>query len=285
MGNNNKPKQKNKPAFNKKLPPKADFTLDIIEEAKKITTPDVKRVDVISNNPYFKADVLNHLDEYDKETKFQIIKTNIHTILDDYKITLKLWKEPSMVSTICDIILSEQMYFAQLQSFCNIIYNLYKLDYTLPSDKISKVLNRIIVSCNPSLSGIPLTEKTRDKIILARYSTTDNISSVARVNAELLKDSYSVQDIVNIYSALYESATDIVLGVVTDSFYQQTETYNNITQAALCILESLPMNMISRVISNVVQTQSHFPNGVYRFKFDLNSIPLGYNRIRAILGQ
>ena len=288
MGKHNKPKPQkdNKIVFNKKLPPKADFALDIVEDAKKeASSPKIKRVDVITNNPYFKGDVLNHLAEYDDTTVKQLIKNNINTILSDYKCELKLWEDPSLISIVCTTILARQVYFNQLQEFCSIIYNLTKQGYTIPIDRVNSVMKRINVTCNPSLSSIPLVEKTRDSIILARYSTTDNISSVARVNAVLLNDSYSIQDIVNIYSALYESATDIVLGVVMDSFYKPTETYNNITQAALCILESLPMEMISRVIGNVIQTQAHFPNTVYRFKFDLNSIPLGYNRIRNILSR
>lgn len=233
----------------------------ILELLKDEKTSEDKRILIIENNFEYIIDEI-HNRRYDYQELLDVIFINTTNLIVFMNVAKRKNITDScrrVVNKICFDYLRSYSYISYIgQEYMNLI-------------QLSEVINANIL---PGLYGIFTNDRfLADRLAIARYSDESTMRCVAHLNSIILPiPNIQTQTIVDIYSKLFDSVTDIFMGVMFDvtPALMTKESYSNISNATLYILNSLPTEDIKKVLyvySNNIRLWK-----VWNVRFTLNSI-------------
>lgn len=247
--------------------------------------------------------IIHELQQIDKKNDpelYKFISLSYRTLLDiefinkaAHRIQIaNAFLNVRFVSALCNVLPS--MHLTDIERIaCNkLIY-----DYlTMSSDKdecIVTMLYNLGWNLNRNyivgLQGKGMDDSTISYLAIARFSTTDTVLAVQRVNLVIMNQPLSImteQVIVNIYEELFnDSLSSLFNGIMFDKWgdavemdEEQEEIYGTISLAILDIVNEVPFNMIVQLMHSYAQSKQYLhPND--RARFDIHSISGDYTRI------
>lgn len=281
---------------------------DYLKEAEK--APEMGHVNVqevnVAFSPFTDPEILIHelqdIDSKSDEELYKILGISYQSLLNidfinkgAHRIQIaRAFTNIRFVSALCNVISSQSQQLTGLQKIaCNkLIYDYFTMT-TGKNDRIINLLYNLGWTINREsivgLYGKGIDQNTLTYLAVARYSTTDNMLAVKRVNVVIMNQPMSVmteQIIVNIYEELFnENLTSLFNGIMFDSWDNivemdddQDEIYGTITLALLDIVNEMPMQMIVQLMMAYAQSKQYcHPNENSRF--DIHSISQDYLRI------
>ena len=247
----------------------SNFVDDVMAKSKEKTFVDIN----INNDPVINASLFEQMLSSDIESisdsyLYQVIKASYKDILKgiferkdtNYLVT---FTNPKFLS-----VLNQVMNTIQIEHDERMAYNKLAYDYLTLSHSddyirtllftLSKTVNKYYI---PGLIGIGLSENLASYLALARFSSHDDIINTKRVNFIIMTTSSNImteQRIVDIYSKLFDSVTPLFEGTMFDYLNDEEDwvtdeielVFSTISLAVLAILNSLPTNMIIKVLES-----------------------------------
>ena len=137
--------------------------------------------------------------------------------------------------------------------------------------------------------SLGLSESLCTDLAISRYSTSDLVVAMKRLNIVIINSSLNImteQTIINIYEKLFDNLTPMFEGIMFDAWdeddfndQEQEEIYGTITLAILDILKEAPIDHIRTVITMYSQDHQYlYPNNPVRI--NLRAIAVSdYRRI------
>ena len=246
-----------------------NFVNDVMTKSKPPTFVDVD----IRNNPSLNGDLFEQLLSINIESVsdsylYEVIKSSYKDILNGIverkdKTYLATFTTPKFLT-----ILNQVMNFVQIEHDERMACNKLAYDYLTLSHSddyirtllftLSKTVNKYYI---PGLIGIGLPEDLASYLVLARFSSHDDIVNTKRVNFIIMNKPSNMmteQRIVDIYSKLFDSVTSLFEGTMFDYLNDEEEwvteeielVFSTISLAVLDVLHSLPTNMIIKVLES-----------------------------------
>lgn len=207
----------------------------------------------------------------------------------------KLFTNIRFVSALCNIVSSQSQQIVGLEKIaCNkLIYDYFTMTTNNKDDRIINILYNMGWTVNKEsiagLYGKGMDQRVMTYLAVARWSTTDTMLAVKRVNTAIMDQPMSVmteQVIVDIYGELFsDNLTSLFNGIMFDAWdnivemdEDQDEIYGTISLAILDIVNDMPLQMIVQLLCAYAQSkQYNHPNDTSRF--DIHSISDDYFRI------
>ena len=268
---------------NKIRPFKFDFP--IIDNLKNQKIKEPEYIDVFSNSISMNPNILEVLkDEKTSEKKrIIILENNFEYIIDEIYNRRHDYSELINTIFLNSANLTVFMNVARgkvITDSCRKVVNKICFDYVYYSGgedqtylnlvQLSEVVNGNIL---PGLLGILTDRLLVNKLAIARYSDDSMMRCVRNINSIILNiPNIETQTIVNIYSKVFDSVTDIFMGVILDvnPMMASNETYSKISNATLYILNSLPTEDIKKVLYVYINNIQLWK--IMNVRFTLNSI-------------
>ena len=238
--------------FNTSIPMNNNI-LDLLEDPK---TSEKMKISILQNNfDYIIDEISNAKNKYIDLINIIFLNTQNVTLF------INISRNRNITDTtrrcICKICQDYITMYNQDNNYMNLL-------------QLADVVNSYIL---PGLLGV--LNNNRDlasRIAIARYSDTSNLICIKNINRIIIQNNLDTQTIINVYSKLFDSVTDIFLSVIFDVDYTLycNEIYGNISNATLYILDSLPSEDIKRVLYVYLQHIQLWKN--MNVRFSLNSI-------------
>ena len=224
--------------------------LDVLNDSK---TTEEKRVAILQNNfDYIIDEVSNQRNGYmDLVNAVFLNSTNIVIFINIAKSKFVTDSCRRVVDKMC---FDYYSVYGEDQNYINLL-------------QLSEVVNANIL---PGLLGVLNNRKIANELAIARYSDISTMRCVRNINGIIIQYNLDLQCIVNVYSKLFDSVTDIFMGVIFDVDVNclQNVTYSNISNATLYILDSLPSEDIKRVLYVYLQNIKLWNNQNVRFSLN-----------------
>lgn len=281
---------------------------DYLKEAEQ--TPEQEYVNMqaadVSYRPFADPEILIHelqdIDAKSDEELYKVLGISYRNLLDidfinkgAHRIQIaKVFTNMRFVSALCNIISSQSQQLTALQKIaCNkLIYDYFTMTHG-KNDQIVNLLYNLGWAVNKEsiigLYGKGMSQNTLTYLAVARWSTTNNILAVKRVNVVIMDQPMSVmteQVIVNIYEELFsDNLTSLFNGIMFDPWdysiemdEDQDEIFGTISLAILDIVNEMPTQMIVQLLMAYAQSKQYcHPN--QNSRFDIHSISQDYYRI------
>lgn len=235
---------------------KIDLPMVDVLKNQKIGKPEY--VDLFSNSITFNSDILDLLkDEKTSEKKRNlIISSNFDYIIDEINYRREGYLDlinivllnPTNAVIFMNIMKSRQIHHSMriaINSVCYDYIAMYGQDKAQLLQMLCELANSNVL---PRLFGLfPNDRDFANLLAIARYSNESIMIAMRNLNGIIITKPLDTQMIVNIYSILFDSVTDIFMGIMFDKG-DTSETSSNITNACLYILDSLPTEDIKKVL-------------------------------------
>lgn len=279
---------------------------DIENKSSHTKEPEMVSLDIARdptiNLHYAKQQIINHIDDMTDKELYSLIKTFYKPILEDIfikddKTYLEIISSSRFLSVFIQVINSVTLDSLEV-TYCNKLSYDYLTMVNKSDDYIkslyfslSKTVNRNVIN---SLLGLKIEEELAAYLALARYSSTKEFINVRRLNHLLISQVPAVhaQTIVYIYEKLFDSITPLFEGIMFDRYEEDTldninacasDTYSNISLAIITILEGLPTDIITRVLSTYAGSYN-ISSANSEVRFPIRSISVGdYPRIISVV--
>lgn len=157
---------------------------------------------------------------------------------------------------------------------------------------LSKVVNKIIII---QLYAIGLDEKISANLALVRYSSTNEVVNVKRLNFAIESMPIEImteQTIIYIYEKLFDRAGSIFDGTMFEVYTEEEEDlygdefmeiYSTISLAVLTILNNMPSQDIRAIISKYIKTYKF--NNCPKTRFSLRALSSEFSRVSDIVEE
>lgn len=278
---------------------------DYMREAAN--APKMERVNVQEMStfvPYMDSELLMHelqkVDSMSDEELYKILGISFRNLFDidfinkgAHRIQIaKAFTNIRFVGALCNVVNSNELSALQKIACNKLIYDYFTMT-SGKNEQIENILYNMGWSVNKeaiaSLHGRGIDQKALIYLAVARYSTTDTILAVKRVNVGIIDQPISVmteQTIVDIYSALFsENLTSLFNGIMFDTWDdkiemddEQEEIYGTISLALLDIVNDIPTEMIVQLLMAYAQSKQYVHTNDFA-RFDIHAISDDYQRI------
>lgn len=270
--------------------------------------PEEKKVKIdISKNPAinkeFFTQQLDSLDTIPENQLCDLVKETYPYILEEIMARndigyINAFTNARFLSVLIQTLSSAEQLTLEQRICCNKL----AYDYFTLKDKdqyikqllytLSKMVNRDII---PGLLSLGIPENLAAHLALARYSSTDEVVNVKRVNFIITtspKELMTLQNIIWIYEKLFDNFTRIFEGTMFDVYDEDEEwvtddimeVYSTISLAILEILNNMPSINIRKVLISYAGDFATLHSGKSNsYRFSLSSISQDYNRITDIV--
>ena len=247
----------------------SNFVDDVMAKSKEQTFVDIN----INNDPVINASLFEQMLSSDIESisdsyLYQVIKASYKDILKgiferkdtNYLVT---FTNPKFLSVLNQVMNTIQIEHDERMACNKLAYDYLTLSHSDDYIRtllftLSKTVNKYYI---PGLIGIGLSENLASYLALARFSSHDDIINTKRVNFIIMTTSSNImteQRIVDIYSKLFDSVTPLFEGTMFDYLNDEEDwvtdeielVFSTISLAVLAILNSLPTNMIIKVLES-----------------------------------
>lgn len=247
----------------------SNFVDDVMAKSKEKTFVDIN----INNDPVINASLFEQMLSSDIESisdsyLYQVIKASYKDILKgiferkdtNYLVT---FTNPKFLSVLNQVMNTIQIEHDERMACNKLAYDYLTLSHSDDYIRtllftLSKTVNKYYI---PGLIGIGLSENLASYLALARFSSHDDIINTKRVNFIIMTTSSNImteQRIVDIYSKLFDSVTPLFEGTMFDYLNDEEDwvtdeielVFSTISLAVLAILNSLPTNMIIKVLES-----------------------------------
>lgn len=247
----------------------SNFVDDVMTKSKEKTFVDIN----INNDPVINASLFEQMLSSDIESisdsyLYQVIKASYKDILKgiferkdtNYLVT---FTNPKFLSVLNQVMNTIQIEHDERMACNKLAYDYLTLSHSDDYIRtllftLSKTVNKYYI---PGLIGIGLSENLASYLALARFSSHDDIINTKRVNFIIMTTSSNImteQRIVDIYSKLFDSVTPLFEGTMFDYLNDEEDwvtdeielVFSTISLAVLAILNSLPTNMIIKVLES-----------------------------------
>ena len=247
----------------------SNFVDDVMAKSKEKTFVDIN----INNDPVINASLFEQMLSSDIESisdsyLYQVIKASYKDILKgiferkdtNYLVT---FTNPKFLSILNQVMNTIQIEHDERMACNKLAYDYLTLSHSDDYIRtllftLSKTVNKYYI---PGLIGIGLSENLASYLALARFSSHDDIINTKRVNFIIMTTSSNImteQRIVDIYSKLFDSVTPLFEGTMFDYLNDEEDwvtdeielVFSTISLAVLAILNSLPTNMIIKVLES-----------------------------------
>lgn len=226
----------------------------------------------ITLNPYLLVKKLSVVETLDSDEIYRLVINYYPMILDkkfidNNKVVIaKAFTNERFVITFAQALsVVNQLTMDQIINCNRMIYDY--LVFKNRNENIMMVLYNLGKTINrntiPILTSLGLSETLAVDMIICRYSTSNLIVAMKRLNMIIIRSSTIImteQMIVNIYEKLFDNLTPMFEGIMFDAWpeddfddQEQEEIYGTITLAILDILKEAPFEYIVSVISTYAQ--------------------------------
>lgn len=280
-----------------------DFINKIVSDSIKLSSENTKEnneISIVSDN-YMLSDTIL-LDKLKKSNEipckdlFIIIKNSIDKIINNILKNndsefIDFFTDKDFLSTINKVLLDIDIEDSYILCINKIIY-----DYLTIADKDNDIKNLLLsIGKNinkkdlPHIVAIGIPEDIALSILIARYSTSNQIIAVKRVNFILTTSPIEIMtenNIMEIYNRIFNQMTPLLIGTMLDVYNDEEEwitddimeIYSCISIIVLTLLNDMPINDIRDVISEYNNTHIiSYPDKPHRFS--MRSISMDFNRI------
>lgn len=265
----------------------------------------VKDVDV-AYGPFTDPDMIMHemqdIESKSDEELYKILGLSYKSILNvdfinkgAHRIQIaKAFTNTRFVSVFSNVVSSQSAQLTGLEKIaCNkLIYDYFTMT-SGKNDKIVNILYNLGWVINKEyivgLYGKGMDQNTLTYLAVSRWSTTDTMLAVKRVNVVIMNQPLQImteQTIVNIYEELFsENLTSLFNGIMFDTWddsididEEQEEIYGTINLALLDIVNEMPLQMIVQLLCAYAQSKQYCHSN-QNARFDIHSISNDYLRI------
>lgn len=238
----------------------------------------------------------NELHDLVKATYPMILESTVAK--RDTNLAITLFNNARYITALTNVLAKANLLYSQ-KVYCNkLVYDYLRV----PGDKdstivqllqnLSRTVNRDIA---PSLLGIGLSYELALYLALTRYSSTDDYTTVKRINAHLfnLSDTGLITEtkLIQIYEILYHDCMGkLFKGTMFNAYPKEflngsssesNEIYSLIGLAVLAMVNTMPSNSIRNILKSYHEDYVNFPCHV-RFSMKLSS---DYYRINDVIYQ
>lgn len=225
--------------------------LDVLNDEK---TTEEKRIAILQNNfDYIIDEIYNQRNGYmDLVNSVFLNNTNITIFINIAKSRFITDSCRRVVDKMCFDYLSV---YGEDHNYMNL-------------QQLSEIVNGNIL---PGLYGcLNNNRELCDKLAIARYSDLSALVCIRNINNIIIQYNLDTQTIVNVYSKLFDSVTDLFIGTIfnVDNNQLNNITYSNISNAVLYILDSLPSEDIKKVLYVYIQNIKLWNNSNVRFSLN-----------------
>lgn len=177
--------------------------------------------------------------------------------------------------------------------YCNrIIYSFYTSQYS-KNESISSLMMNLCKVINkkylPDLLGKGFTDDLAAILTMNRFSHSNEMINIQRLNACIVQTQLTVQNIVDLYCSLFDKMITLFEGSMLYcnepiANEQQGEMYSRISLALLLMLEDLPSSDIKVILNSYAGDYTMLYTG-NRVRFSMNSLSADYPRINSVVAE
>lgn len=249
--------------------------IDIIKNFISNPTPVKKPVSInvdLSSNPLLNTmcfeEKLKNIDSVDEAELYELLKNSYQTLFSDLFMKndlqyFDIFTDKKFLKVVTKIMYEVRNIENTTRIYCNkLVY-----DYITYEDhdkdneteylmiELSKAANKDII---PIIVGLGFSEEVSIKLVLARFSSFKEMVNVKRLNVVIENESPEVmteQSIIYLYENLFDRITDLLEGIMFTPVDNQStpdviEVNNNISFAIMDMIENMPLNLITKALSN-----------------------------------
>lgn len=239
----------------------------------------------IADNIHINSDIIKHIDpsKLSEKELFDICKdfNKISEMLfKDQDTMMRLLSNDNFVTVLTQVLYKMNLEEFQKIQICNAVYNLQsnpnvKVNKPLLIN-LAKVVNKDII---PRLIELGFKEDLSAAICIARFSSSDSLKQIARINWQLINisEELETEPIIKLYEALgyFSKFTELFNGIIYNTIIQSTlnekqqYNYSVISTALYEMLDGIPMNLCYSLLRNFAFTRSF--NRSLMIRVNLNS--------------
>ena len=274
-----------------------------VENAKEEPTVAIDIYKDATINPEYTREVIRNIINVTKQDLYTTIRKSYKHILNDimqYNDAeyINAFTDSKFLTTFIEVISNVPPLEGDEKLCCNkLAYDYFTLKNNDPYIKklfsiMSKTTNKHEVQ---ALLGIGIPEDIAINLALSRYSSTNEIINVKRVNFIITTSPIEImteQMIVWIYEKLFDRVTPLFVGTMTDRYNDEEEwvtddimeIYSTISLAVLTILNNMPSSDIRKVLISYAGDYSMiYKNKPDSIRFSIHAISGDYKRITNVV--